>query len=568
MSVSVNSDPAVFSRLQLARALKEDPESSVIFVHSRPNPRRYDDDDQVYIPRPTHLLTPPILSTIEQNDNDTNISRPPRKRASSYSSPSTNDNPRDSIVMSEERRGSLGKQATLMDVRESILTSRQINTVSSFSPSSSQRTSLILQQPRSLSEGQTAKTPHVHSRSNSLSNSRPSSVPSSMNNSAPLRSNLANNNSSRPLSSYTNTQSRPNSVVTNQSRPSSSYNNSPSRPSSSYNNSPSRPSSSYNNSPSRPSSLVNQFNFNESDESDTEPSPKIISKINQLAISKTSQTKKLDKSEKSNKLKKVKEEEDSDSEESCDDDDSDDVDKDEKETDESSDDTPLALKVKPIIKVASPNGSIKKNSGRIEEWLNNVSGDEFSSPDPTNYVRSRRLSDYTPNQTFSASPLGRGSVEHRYHRSSTFDSHAQKSLANPNSRRKSHSELSPHRKTDLLSSPQLITGRISPNQRQDSGYWARETLAALSTDSRHQMLMNDSSSGTSTSKAEVVAHTESPQPHSKSKHRDSLHPQTPMNASYYGHYTNYASESHRKASNDYNNPGIRTNSGAYIQKHR
>ncbi|CAG8714310.1 1422_t:CDS:2, partial [Cetraspora pellucida] len=44
------------------------------------------------------------------------------------------------------------------------------------------------------------------------------------------------------------------------------------------------------------------------------------------------------------------------------------------------------------------------------------------------------------------------------------------------------------------------------------------------------------------------------------------YPQSPMNFSEgnknsYGHYTNYASESHRKSSNDHSNPGIRTNSG-------
>ncbi|CAG8507704.1 22390_t:CDS:2 [Dentiscutata erythropus] len=530
MSVSVNSDPAVFSRLQLAKALKEDSENSAIFVHNRPKQDDYDN----------------ITQQPQQSPH------PQRKRASSYTSPSLNENPRDSMVAPEERRGSLnslGKPTTLMDVRQTILNTRQNHMVSSFSPSSSHRTSLILQQPKSLPDVHVAKT---HSKSNNLSNSRPSSV----HNNAPLRSNPTANNSSRPSSSYVNIQSRPNSVATNQSRPSSSYTNSPSRPSS---------------------------------------------------------------------------------------------------LDESSDDVPLALKIKPVIKVASPNGPTKKNGERIEEWLNNVSSDDgFLNPDPTYNVRGHRLSDYTPNQTFSASPLGRGSIDHRRHRSSTFDSHPQKSLSPQNFRRKSHTDLSPHRKNDLLSSPQLVTGRISPNQRQDSGNWARETLAALSSDARHQMLMNDSSSGTTTSTSSsaniaprerknsssslnIAYHRErkdsasslnivyrerkdsatslnktrhnrnqssssygslhsphspyspkmssghfppqSPQPYVKSKHRDSLHPHSSINMNYghiptseggrnnHGHYT---SESNRRASSDRGNPGTKSksSSGSNPQKYR
>ncbi|CAG8612852.1 5590_t:CDS:2 [Gigaspora rosea] len=533
MSVSVNSDPAVFSRLQLAKALKEDPENSAIFIHNRSN----DDNDSI---------------------NDNIVQQSPqqspqlqRKRASSYSS--LNDSPRNSIIMSEERRGSLGKQATLMDVRQSILNNRHNNMVSSFSPSSSQRTSLILQQSKSLPDVHTAKTP---SKSNSLPNPRPS--PSSVQNNVQLRSNP--NNSSRPPSSYANVQSRPNSVATNQSRPSSSYTNSP----------------------SRPSSLVNQLTHHDSNESDSDQSPKLTS---------------------------------------------------------------------------------KKNGERIEEWLNNVSNDDgLLSPDPHN-VRSHRLSDYTPNQTFNASPLGRGSNDHRRHRSNTFDSNPQKSLSHQNFRRKSHSELPQQRKNDLLSSPQLMMGRISPSHRQEPGSWASETLAALSVDARHQMLMNDSSSTTTStsgsanimprerkdsaaslnkprerkdsaaslnkprerkdsatslnkprerkdsatslnksrerkdtpSNLNITHHhrnhsnssygslhsphspyspklstgyfpPQSPQPYSKSKHRDSLHPHSSVNMNYghipiseggrnsYGHYTNYTSESNRRVSSDRNIP--------------
>ncbi|KAF0361696.1 hypothetical protein F8M41_014147 [Gigaspora margarita] len=631
MSVSVNSDPAVFSRLQLAKALKEDPENSAIFIHNRSNGRpKYnnddeDDDDHFYIPRPTHLLIPPILSTIQDDNdsiNDNIIQQSPlqspqlqRKRASSYSS--LNDSPRDSIIMSEERRGSLGKQATLMDVRQSILNNRHNNIVSSFSPTSSQRTSLILQQPKSpLPDVHTAKTP---SKSNSLPNPRPS--PSSVQNNAPLRS---SNNSSRPPSFYANVQSRPNSIATNQSRPSSSYTNSP----------------------SRPSSLVNQFTHLDPNDSDSDQSPKLTPKINQLSITKKTQKNKLDNNKIKDKLKKVKEEV---SESDDDDDDDDNDDDDDDETDKSSDDMPLALKVKPIIKVASPNGSSKKNGERIEEWLNNVSSDDgLLNPDPTHNVRSHRLSDYTPNQTFNASPLGRGSNDHRRHRSNTFDSHPQQSLSHQNFRRKSHSELPQQRKNDLLSSPQLMMGRISPSHRQEPGSWASETLAALSVDVRHQMLMGDSSSTTtstsgsanimprerkdsaaslnkprerkdsaaslnkprerkdsatnlnksrerkdSPSNLNISRHNRNhsnssygslhsphspyypklstgyfpPQPYSKSKHRDSLHPHSSINMNYghipiseggrnsHGHYTNYTSESNRKvSSSDRSNP--------------
>ncbi|CAG8730275.1 38999_t:CDS:2, partial [Gigaspora margarita] len=524
MSVSVNSDPAVFSRLQLAKALKEDPENSAIFIHNRSN----DDNDSI---NDNIIQQSPLQSPQLQ-----------RKRASSYSS--LNDSPRDSIIMSEERRGSLGKQATLMDVRQSILNNRHNNIVSSFSPTSSQRTSLILQQPKSpLPDVHTAKTP---SKSNSLPNPRPS--PSSVQNNAPLRS---SNNSSRPPSFYANVQSRPNSIATNQSRPSSSYTNSP----------------------SRPSSLVNQFTHLDPNDSDSDQSPKLTSKNNQLSITKKIQKNKLDNNKIKDKLKKVKEE------------------------------------------------------------------------------------------TFNASPLGRGSNDHRRHRSNTFDSHPQKSLSHQNFRRKSHSELPQQRKNDLLSSPQLMIGRISPSHRQEPGSWASETLAALSVDVRHQMLMGDSSSTTtstsgsanimprerkdsaaslnkprerkdsaaslnkprerkdsaaslnkprerkdsatnlnksrerkdSPSNLNISRHNRNhsnssygslhsphspyspklstgyfpPQPYSKSKHRDSLHPHSSINMNYghipiseggrnsHGHYTNYTSESNRKvSSSDRSNPSL------------
>ncbi|RIA93691.1 hypothetical protein C1645_761884, partial [Glomus cerebriforme] len=66
-------------------------------------------------------------------------------------------------------------------------------------------------------------------------------------------------------------------------------------------------------------------------------------------------------------------------------------------------------------------------------------------------------------------------------------------------RKRSNSEFAPKKRPnsmmyEQIQVPSLPIGRVSPSPRQDSGYWAKDTLIALSDDLRHISLMNDSNS--------------------------------------------------------------------------
>lgn len=151
MSISIDNS-GIFSRLQLARALKEDPdnpnndppENSAIFLRQRarnsPAP-----SGQFYIPRPESLLTPPILSKPESSQND------PQNQGRRGSQPTQTITINSSTCFDDRRSINPGKPATLLDVRKSMLDSRQsIHNMLPFSPASSHRTSQILQQHKSL----------------------------------------------------------------------------------------------------------------------------------------------------------------------------------------------------------------------------------------------------------------------------------------------------------------------------------------------------------------------------------------------------------------------------------
>lgn len=68
-------------------------------------------------------------------------------------------------------------------------------------------------------------------------------------------------------------------------------------------------------------------------------------------------------------------------------------------------------------------------------------------------------------------------------------------------RKRSNSEFVPRKRTssivlDPSQVPSIPHGRVSPSSRQDSGYWAKDAITALSDDFRHISLMNDINSST------------------------------------------------------------------------
>src|SRR3954454_20751135 len=163
MSVdTISEDANIISRLQLAKALKEDPyaENSAIFLRQRNRTTKYGVQPprgNFYIPRPMNLLVPPVLGNAEgsREDNDFALTSSQPNVLSSQqlqqdrrpSQPQIyTSSPRNSIIIPEERRGSASKPATLMDVRESILEVRHnLQNALPFSTSSSHKTSIILQ---------------------------------------------------------------------------------------------------------------------------------------------------------------------------------------------------------------------------------------------------------------------------------------------------------------------------------------------------------------------------------------------------------------------------------------
>ncbi|PKC01852.1 hypothetical protein RhiirA5_504386 [Rhizophagus irregularis] len=188
MSVdAISEDAGIISRLQLAKALKEDPENiyaespenSAIFLRQRNRNTRFGTQTPprgaFRLPRPTCLLVPPVLGNVEEYNSQHNTSQilPSQLYQQAQQTQQTQQtqqqaqqevrrpsipqistsSPRNSIIIPEdrERRGSGSKPATLLDVRESMLEVRQnLQNTLPFSASSSHRTSMILQQNKSL----------------------------------------------------------------------------------------------------------------------------------------------------------------------------------------------------------------------------------------------------------------------------------------------------------------------------------------------------------------------------------------------------------------------------------
>ncbi|CAG8592697.1 15044_t:CDS:2 [Rhizophagus irregularis] len=341
MSVdAISEDAGIISRLQLAKALKEDPENiyaespenSAIFLRQRNRNTRFGTQTPprgaFRLPRPTCLLVPPVLAQQE-------VRRPSIPQISTSS-------PRNSIIIPEdrERRGSGSKPATLLDVRESMLEVRQnLQNTLPFSASSSHRTSMILQQNKSLPDAN--GKPHGSSK---LSNV---------------------------------TASRPNSVI-----------------------SPSRPISS-SKSKSQKSGVIKKNGSSSSDDSDSAPKqPPMLPPIKSVANQA----------------------------------------------------------------ITSPRITTKKsNGGRIEAWLEHVSGSPEGIPSrPSTPV-------YIPEDLQPPKP--------EFHQP----------------RKRSNSEFAPKKRPiSFMHDVPLPVGRVSPSPRQDSGYWAKDTLLALSDDLRHMSIMNDS----------------------------------------------------------------------------
>ncbi|CAG8440642.1 6081_t:CDS:2 [Acaulospora morrowiae] len=476
MSIDVD-DSGVFSRLQLARALKEDldnplaepPDNSAIF--SRQRARKSDAPvGQFYIPRPTTLLTPPILSTIEPQNNEPQHLQEDKRN----STQPPNANVRGSVVVPshEERRGSLGKPATLLDIRKSMLDTRQsIHNMLPFSPASSQRTSQILQQQKSLPNLSQTKQSQGASRMSTVSNNNSRQSSLSTNSSRPTSS---HNPASRPTSTFRLSKS----FIPQDSEDSSS--SSDSRQKSSPKSLKPKSKKLTLSGPSR-SGHKKVVDDNEELPEEEQTVKRSIKKKKSIKKHKHAQKSKLEKVEEENSNDKDDEEDD--------------------ESDSEGDDTPLALKTTPKIRIAAPNGTVKKNGEVIEAWLDDVSAN--SSPEPEINTRNRRPSSsyvQTP-----SSPLGPGRKSsltpepasvpgNRRPRSTADNIHPPELHLRSQPRKRANSEYVPKRNS-YIPEPQLTqVGRISPSPRQDSGYWARDTLAALSGDSRHLNLMNDPNS--------------------------------------------------------------------------
>ncbi|CAG8468107.1 10771_t:CDS:1 [Ambispora gerdemannii] len=163
-SITTNTmDSLNFSRLQLARALKEDledenalpPEKSAIFSRQRPARQNNNTGDETlsvpnhfHIPRPTSLMIPMPLTQPDGN------STPNKRSSQAFHKPQpVNTNARNSIAILGDLNdhGVAGnRHSTLMDVRRSIIESRHM--AIPFSPASSHRTKQLMHQ-RSFSSG-------------------------------------------------------------------------------------------------------------------------------------------------------------------------------------------------------------------------------------------------------------------------------------------------------------------------------------------------------------------------------------------------------------------------------
>ncbi|CAI2178700.1 16149_t:CDS:2 [Funneliformis geosporum] len=523
MSVdTISDDAAVFSRLQLARALKEDPEyiygaeESAIFQRQRNQTSALQlPKNEFHLPRPMSLLIPPILNDDELHDENSSqpntpiqvkhspqqVSQQVRRQSQAFTS-----SPRNSVIIPDERRGSGSK--TLLDVRQSMLENRHnLHNANPFSTSSSHRTSMILQQNKTLPDAN-GKLRSGNSRPNSLIVSSP-----------------------RPISTYT--------INTANSRPTSFYKQNKSF-TPDENDEESESSVNSPKTKSQKSSKIKKSSSSSSDGSDSPPTlPPIKSVASQSII-----------------LEKVDEEGDS--------------------SDES---------VAPPPRITTG----KNNNGRIEAWLEHVSGSpEGSSPNqsPTrsHSPRTKRTSMYNMNQ-YNSSPLVAShrmslvvepinKTQSRRRPISAFvpgDIHAPKpDFHQP--RKRSNSEFVPRKRTDsmLIESP-IPHGRVSPNPRQDSGYWAKDTLLALSEDLRHVNLMNDLGASSTKSKGSNVSNGSSNKSTNRHRHEGSGNcskpssPKLQIPVGGYGSHTNI--NMNKRLSSELLIPSNR-NSILYQQKNR
>jgi hypothetical protein len=107
--------------------------------------------------------------------------------------------------------------------------------------------------------------------------------------------------------------------------------------------------------------------------------------------------------------------------------------------------------------------------------------------------------------TYVAEPIY--DARNRRPKSAYFPDNLQALKPDPNQpRKRSNSEFVPKVRTNSVYEqapqvPPFPIGRVSPSPRQDSGYWAKDTLIALSDDLRHISIMNDSNSSHSSSKS-------------------------------------------------------------------
>nr|CAG8573928.1 9160_t:CDS:2 [Entrophospora candida] len=498
MSVGTQ-DPVILSRLQLARALKEDldnvnaepPENSAIFIrqrtarNSRVNSiqsiRRssysnnnsvdddVDEDEEIsvyYLPKPKKLIVPPVLAKNDDKKNNNGngkISKrhtqlqklqPIQPQYQSLQPPSPLQPPSQpsspSSSQKQSRNNSIGKPTTLLDVRESMLETRQNihNNMIHFNASSSHRTSLILQQglPTKSHGSKLNNSPAAttSSRPTSMIVTSPLSTPqkSPRPSSSYFKTTPSSNNNNKLMSIKTDNLLYANHDNDDNVSPLTSHNSKLSTTPKNRKNSSS--SSGYssddsnNKSKSKSKSIQQQKNSNKSNSSSSSAS----SDENQQTS-----TKRLSSS--------------------------------------------MSTKPKPKIKVQNTNPHTQiKNGARIEAWI-----DSISNQSPSSSSSSLPLTSSEPIVPGITSP-----------RSTTDDSSSPKPQYH-SSRKRSNSEHT-HKSRNistsdqppqlqLLQLPHLQLGRTSPSPKQDSD-WAKDTLQAFD-DFRLSSTTDDSSSSNSSS---------------------------------------------------------------------
>ncbi|CAG8557880.1 12743_t:CDS:2 [Ambispora leptoticha] len=479
-------DSLNFSRLQLARALKEDledanalpPEKSAIFSRQRPT-RHQNGDDEIkvpnhfHIPRPTSLKIPMPLTTQPEGNaksphlNDTT----PNKRSSKPQQ--LNTNARNSVaILGDINLNDLGvagnRHSTLMDVRKSIIESRHM--AIPFSPSSSHRTKQLMHQ-RSFSSGKYAPlfTCNHHPPKKQL---------------PPPPTQLASTIDVRPPSIVENPQSPTRLHTQRDRRPLSSLQistKSPSRPQSAYaNNNSTSPIPPH----SRPSSTYTSDD--DKDENKQRKNIVISSSLQEQkfsllppikGISSSTSQKKSDESD-HEVIENIKEEES----------DGSDYEKIGKIIMRRiSSPRPQLDKVieNPALKITlHPSNDIHRlpKDNHVAAWITDVSKQALT----VEPVKTARHSHRRRQSNVERSTQRMSSHEHqtRRPRSALFNDELlppSPHFAKPRQRSNSDN-TSGSRPKSLYNAPPLLAPIPVSNSRQDSGIWAKDTLLALSED--------------------------------------------------------------------------------------